>query len=645
MTNKYAHKVPPDDVKAAILVDLPEAWLPTLVELRRLYPALDVLVGSPHHEVLEELGGLGFETEQVWSTSQLVATLRDASPCHVLLFTAPCVLPPDALAPSLDLISRELRCATVSYLSNVADFASFPVPDAVGLHQVENLDEVSITRRLRQTALEPAPLPHPVGPVVLLSRQALAVVGELPPAGGTPALWTAAFGAEARSRGMLDFLDARTYVTRPLDVPGGVPMAPGLTSDERAWLERRYPGVTAVVDAERDVDGPVQQVCSFARSEIMGLQIVFDGSCLGPKEMGTQVSVLGLIEGLAAREDVRYLGVSIPGPIPDYAEKVLSLPKVEVRVTQPGDLSVFSNADIVHRPFQVAPTCRPGEWRHVGRRTLISILDLIAYQVPGYHRSPADWFEHREATRRAARELDGVIVISEEAREQVRYERLPIDLERVFVVPLGVEHLRGDEPERCPQELLARGFDHQRFLLCLGANYSHKNRDLAIRVAHELRARGIAMSVVLAGAYVPYGSSRVAEARAVRPEDPVYVVPDVSAEERNWLLRHADLVLYPTGAEGFGFVPHEAAAFGTPTVLVPFGPLAERLDEIPVSAIDRHPRSLADACERLLEDPALALDQVAAIQAAAPEFGWDAAAAGVVRVYRSLLGLPARSTL
>ena len=121
------------------------------------------------------------------------------------------------------------------------------------------------------------------------------------------------------------------------------------------------------------------------------------------------------------------------------------------------------------------------------------------------------------------------------------------------------------------------------------------------------------------------------------------MIPDVSSAERNWLLQHAELVLYPTSAEGFGLVPHEAAAFGTPTVMVPFGPFAERLPDLPVAPQDWGVKALADACLQLLSDPAVAQAQVEALELDESKYDWAAAAEGTVRAYQSLLARPSRS--
>ncbi len=125
------------------------------------------------------------------------------------------------------------------------------------------------------------------------------------------------------------------------------------------------------------------------------------------------------------------------------------------------------------------------------------------------------------------------------------------------------------------------------------------------------------------------------------PADPVHVLGDVTSEERNWLLWHASVVLYPTSAEGIGLVPFEAARFSTPTVLVPFGPLGELLGALPVTADDWSPEALATTAETFLRDRDAAADQVRATLAIGADYSWDACAAALVEVYRSVLARPA----
>jgi glycosyltransferase involved in cell wall biosynthesis len=260
--------------------------------------------------------------------------------------------------------------------------------------------------------------------------------------------------------------------------------------------------------------------------------------------------------------------------------------------------------------------------------------------VGAYHPSGEHWMAHRRTIRQTAGEVDGVVVISEDVAVQVRRERLPVEPDRLFAVGLGTDHLGWDAPESQPAAVAAAGIG--RFVLVLGADYAHKNRDLAVRAHRELRRRGLEdVGLVLVGPSVLHGSSQVTESVGDADHDGTVRLPNVPAPERNWLLRHADLVLYPTSAEGFGLVPYEAARLGTPTVLVPVGPLRELAAALPVTGADWSPAALADAAEALLWDPALATAQVAATLTAGRHLTWDATAARLVDIYRSLLARPA----
>jgi glycosyltransferase involved in cell wall biosynthesis len=358
--------------------------------------------------------------------------------------------------------------------------------------------------------------------------------------------------------------------------------------------------------------------------------------------MGTQVQTLALIRALAQSPDVTRIGVALATAPPAYAQDVLRMRKVEPRITPPDDFSSFGQVDIVHRTYQ-PDAVNIDAWRRVGARTLVTIQDLIAYQVGAYHQSGADWLAYRASMQRATRAADAVVVVSADTAAQLSREAFPIDRPRVFVVPNGTDHLTGSETARMPDVLAIRSAGDDEFVLMIGTDYAHKNRDLGIEAWKVLRERGWRHSLVLAGARVGHGSSRVEEAGAGVIDPDVLVLPDVPTDERNWLLRHAAVLLYPTSSEGFGLVPYEAASFGTPTVAIPFGPLREVNPELPIWSADWTASSLANAAESLLRDPGVAREQVAATIAAGTSYTWEYTAERLVDAYRTLLGWPTRS--
>lgn len=117
------------------------------------------------------------------------------------------------------------------------------------------------------------------------------------------------------------------------------------------------------------------------------------------------------------------------------------------------------------------------------------------------------------------------------------------------------------------------------FLLVLGNDFLHKNRDFAIKVWQKLLDQGHSIDLVLAGLHVKSSSSKKQEQelidKHVNLRGSVHTLGHVTSNERAWLLSNTEAVLYPSSAEGFGFVPHEAAALGSPSAFVAFGPLLE----------------------------------------------------------------------
>jgi glycosyltransferase involved in cell wall biosynthesis len=463
--------------------------------------------------------------------------------------------------------------------------------------------------------------------VVVLSRHAFSAVGPLVETG--PAEAVADFSLRARRRGFLDVVDPSTQVTGPATPP------------DRRWLVERHPFIAALLDdASAAVEAPLAVVHATARARARGLRILVDGSWLGSWEMGTQVQAVAMVQALARRDDVERVTMALPAVLPAGARQLLGGPKVDARADTGGNLAGLGPADVVHRPFQPDWPLDVGAWRREAARTVVTILDLIAYTVGSYHPSGEHWVAHRRTIAQTVEAVDGVVVISHDVAVQVRRERLAVENDRLFVVGLGTDHLQWDAPESKPAALAGTS----RFVLVLGADYAHKNRDLAVRAHAELVRRGLGqVGLVLVGPSVAYGSSRVTEAAAGGGGAAAQIVrlPNVPAAERNWLLRHADVVLYPTSAEGFGLVPHEAARLGTPTVMVPVGPLVDLAARLPVTAASWAPEALADAAEALLWDPTLAAAQVQATLAAGRDLTWDATAARLVDVYRALLARPA----
>ncbi len=522
----------------------------------------------------------------VGSVSQLINETYEQRHSSIIAIDDAVVLPPNPFDTALQWIDDDLRVATVSFLSNASGYLSFPTRNHPEDRAPDGQDEVSISRRLRalKPQAKPTPIIYATGAVVVLAAGALSAVGNLEaPASARFDIAVADFSARSRAKGFVDLVDTSTYILRPSDVavdPIAHATLDSLTPDDRGWLLHRHRSLIGFVDSEITAsETPFALSHQVAAVKVRGIRVLIDGSCFGPNEVGTQVATSHTIRALSNHPDVREVCVALPGPVPNYAAATLTGPKVRAQQAEPHELGVnglglFGAVDVAFRPYQPVPGWPLDAWRGAAPRFGISILDTIAFHNGGYFADSGQWMAYRAAQLETVRAADFVTVISDDVIGQMRLHGFPIPSERIRSIPLGTEHLDANQPATVPAELMARGFTVGSFALCLGVNYSHKNRELA-RAAHEIvRARGFDLALVMAGASVPHGTTRVLEGR-VAPSDATYVLPEVSSAERNWLLRHASLVWYPTSAEGFGLVPFEAAAFGTPTVAVGFGPVEE----------------------------------------------------------------------
>lgn len=600
-----------------------EDLLLTVRSLQRAHPELLIVAVTNDGTEDGPIKSAGALTRRGSMASAVNETWRERR-CHVLVVREPTTFPARALDRARAIVEENLSIGTVSFLRRGTGFLAL-----AGTDDPAFADEDAVTATLRSSATPlPVPIPFAEGPAVLLSAYALSALGDLADAGESPEAVLGGFSVRARRKGFLDVVDPSTF----LSPHGGGEPSMSITA--------ACPEARELHDLLTAPSSPISTFRRATRATVAGVTVLIDGSCLGPLEMGTQVQTVALVRALARRSDVARVAVALPDDLPPYARSMVSVSKVDARPAPTGDLSTFGTLDVAHQPFQPEGPVDIAGCGDVAARYVVTLLDLIAYRGRSYQTSAGDWTRYRQRVFRAASLVDAVIAPTHDVARQIRIERLPVDDDRLFVVPIGTDHLQGDEAGVMPPALAAALPAERPFLLVLGADYTHKNRDLAIRTLQELRRRGSELSLVMAGMNV-YGSSQREESDVRAPGDPVHVLGDVTSEERNWLLRHASVVLYPTSAEGVGLVPFEAAGFSTPTVLVPFGPLGELLGALPVTSADWSPQALATTAETLLHDSDAAADQVRATLAIGAQYTWDACAAALVEVYRTVLGRPA----
>ena len=375
------------------------------------------------------------------------------------------------------------------------------------------------------------------------------------------------------------------------------------------------------------------------------LSVTIDVAWLGPHETGAQVLTTSAIDALARQEEITAVRLVGLDELPTYAKHLTEHQTVQLVQTDEAERS-----DVVWYPNQIDGRGTMDQARDLGARVIVSYLDLIAYDIPRYHASPEAWHAYRALQRKVALTVDGITTISADVAKRLIDEVPRLDPDRVEPILLGLDHITAERVPDQPDEDLADAVESlkgKRFVVVLGNDFQHKNRDFAIKVWQRTLEAGESCDLVLAGLHVKGSSSRDAEddlrARHLNLRGSIHTVGHVSSTSREWLLANAAVVLYPSSAEGFGFVPYEAATLGTPTVFTDFGPLKE-VAQVPDLPGTWSVEAYADDLTDLLTSEEAAIARVTALAHASKGLTWGLFATHLVEFFRRITLMPQAPT-
>lgn len=276
---------------------------------------------------------------------------------------------------------------------------------------------------------------------------------------------------------------------------------------------------------------------------------------------------------------------------------------------------------LVHCPAFVAP------WR-LGVPFLLTVHDMSTHRFPEDHA-----LEWRAYTRvflpRRAKAAVRVLTGTEYSRREIVRD-LGLHPEHVAVTPYGVAERFSRPP--APAAAVAEN----PLLLFPGAPTRRKNLDLVLQAmaqapeASPLRRARLAITGATAGQF-PHHDERI---KALSLENRVEWRGKVPAEAMPTVFSAADLVVYPSLHEGFGFPALEAMAAGTPVLASNAACLPEVLGDgaLMVDPTDVH--AFIKAAEALLESHDVRSNLIEKGRARAAHFTWRRCADLTVEVYQ-----------
>jgi glycosyltransferase involved in cell wall biosynthesis len=207
---------------------------------------------------------------------------------------------------------------------------------------------------------------------------------------------------------------------------------------------------------------------------------------------------------------------------------------------------------------------------------------------------------------------------------------------RIRVIPPGVEyHFRPvPDAERTSLRSTIPGA-HKYIVLHASTGHPYKNSAQTVRVVHGLSAAGFDACLVRVGRSL--GREEMALARELNVEDRIIQLGIVSDSRLVEVYNAADVLLFPSHYEGFGWPPLEAMACGTPVVVSSAPSLVEIVGDAGLIAPATDTKALVDAVRAILESVALRTDLQKKGIVRAAGYSWEKTAAAYEDIYMEVL--------
>lgn len=275
-------------------------------------------------------------------------------------------------------------------------------------------------------------------------------------------------------------------------------------------------------------------------------------------------------------------------------------------------LRVRHRIDILHTQY-VVPL-----WP--ARGNAVTIHDILFEKYPEFF-TPFFVWRSRWLFRRSARKADMVLTVSEYSRREIS-DCYGLPPQRIGLLFNAVDHARFHPAQSDESGVLAaRGLKNDGYILTVGRIEPRKDHATLLK-AYACLGKEAPPLVIVGQRDFGYGAFESALAAMPAGAD-VRVLDDVGDEELAVLLRHAQVFVYPSLAEGFGMPPLEAMASGVPVVTSTSTALPEVVGDAGLTFPPGNVEALTDCLVALLRDSSLRATLVARGLERAKAFSWQ----------------------
>ena len=285
---------------------------------------------------------------------------------------------------------------------------------------------------------------------------------------------------------------------------------------------------------------------------------------------------------------------------------------------------------IIHDPSQTGPFLF-----NPSPKKVLTIHDLTPILFPETH-GGIHTFLQNNILPRSLKRVDSIIAVSNSTKNDIiRYFK--IGEAKVKVIYNGVDEIFQVLHENKVEDVKEKYEIKHPFILYVGTLEPRKNIPTLLKAFYLLKKKGIQHRLVIAGGKGWKYESVYETVNELNLQDEVIFTGYVSDEDLPKLYNAADLFVYPSLYEGFGFPPLEAMACGCPVITSNVSSLPEVAGDAGILVDPLGIDEIADAMWKVLNNEDVRERMVKMGLERAKMFSWEKCAEETIGVYESLV--------
>ena len=321
--------------------------------------------------------------------------------------------------------------------------------------------------------------------------------------------------------------------------------------------------------------------------------------------------------------------LSWPNKIFNYfLQKTLAWPKLDLLLEEP---DIFWSPHFNFSSFS----------KNSRTKKVITVHDLSFLRYPEFFSWRKRFWHQALGVKKILKRADGIVAVSENTKRDL-IELLGIDEKKIRVIYSGLNKFSLNEATR-DLSLLFPGLNLELgYLLYLGNIEPRKNLVNLIKAYDfwrlNLPSEDKILPLVLAGAK-GWKTKKIFSAwRESKFKDDIHFLGYVNDESQEALYGGANLFIYPSFYEGFGFPPLEAMAHNIPVITSNVSSLPELVSEAALMIDPNQPLEIAKAIKIILKDDKYRQNLIAKGLKRVELFSWEKTAEEYLAYFNNLLG-------